>query len=249
MKLLAIIAIIAVGLGIAIATINTNNSQDIKVVAGNNTIGELSIRGSAEKKVEPDMLSLRIGVTTTNASAKDAVDENAKKMDMIIKALNANGISNDEISTNYYSLYPVYSQSKVCIEIYPPPEDCNIITGFRVSNTLTITTDVSKDAGALIDLVVDAGATNIHGVNFFVSKMLLDNVKDELIEEAVVNAKERAELALKPLNMSIVGVKSINVDSASIPFAVIEGEAFRTTPILPSEKQIQVGVNITFYIS
>jgi hypothetical protein len=249
MKLLAIIAIIAVGLGIAIATINTNTSQDIKAVAGNNTIGELSIRGSAEKRVEPDMISLSVGVTTTNASAKDAVDENSKKMNMIIKALNENGISNDEMSTNYYSLYPIYSQSKACIEIYPPPEDCNIITGFRVSNTLTITTDISKDAGALIDLVVDVGASNIHGVNFFVSKMLLDNVKDELIEEAVVNAKERAELALKPLNMSIVGVKSINVDSINIPFAVMNEEAFRVTPLLPSEHKAQVGVNITFYIS
>lgn len=248
MKLLAIIAIIAVGLGV-IAIYNLNNNSDVKVIAGNNTLGELSIRGSAEKSIESDMVSLSIGVTTINASANDAVDENAEKMNEIIGILSTNGIRDDEISTSYYNIHPVYSQSKECIEIYPPPEDCNTITGFKVVNTLTITTDVDKDVGELIDLVVEAGATNIHGVNFFVSKIHIDEIKDQLIEEAVINAKKRAEIALKPLNMSIVGVKNVNVDSVSIPFTVYESEALRSTPILPSEQNIRVDVSIIFYIS
>ena len=247
MKLLAIIAIVAIVLGVVAAT-NLANDRTNVTIAANDTLGELSIRGSAEEKVEPDMVSLSIGVTTSDASAKVAVDENSMKVNEIINILNANGISNDEISTSYYSVYPLYSQSKVCIEIYPPPEDCNVIIGFRVSNTLAVTTDVDKDIGRLIDLVVEAGATNINGINFFASKELVDGIKDRLIEEAVINAKNRAELALRPLNMSIVGVKSIDVDNISIPFKVYEQSA-RATPILPSEQSIRVDVSIIFYIS
>ena len=248
MKLLAIIAVVAIGLVVVVASnLNLSDSPKLRVIAGNNTLGELSIRGSAEDSIAPDMVSLSIGVTSSNSSARDAVDENSAKMNEIIRVLNVNGINNDEISTSYYSLQPLYSQSKVCIEIYPPPEDCNVIIGYRVSNTLTITTDAEKNVGELIDLVVEAGATNIHGVNFFVSKTLLDDLKDRLIEEAVSNAKKRAELALKPLNMSIAGVKSIVVDGINIP--VVYESTLRATPILPSEQNIRVDVNITFYIS
>lgn len=245
MKLLAIIAIMAAIVGVVIAT-NLDNNRTNVIVAANDTVGELSIRGSAEASVEPDMVSLSIGVTTTSSSAKDAVNENASKMDEIIKTLNENGISNDEISTSYYSVYPLYSQSKVCIEVYPPPEDCNTIIGFRVSNTLQVTTTADKNVGELIDLVVGAGATNINGINFFISKGVADDIKDRLIEEAVINAKKRAEIALKPLNMSIVGVKSIDVDSISVPLGTFEKAA---TPIIPSEQNMRVDVSITFYIS
>lgn len=247
MKLLAVVAIIAVGLGVIIVT-NLNNNSDAKnIIATNNTLGVLTIRGSAHESVVPDMVSLSVGVTTTNSSAKAAVDENAKIMNEIIDILKENDISSDdEISTSYYNVNPVYSSDNRCIEIYPSPEKCNIITGFRVVNTLMITTDADKDIGKLIDLVVEAGATDINGISFFPSRMLVEDIKNKLIEEAVINAKERAELTLKPLSMAIVGVKSVNVDGVYTPQPVYY--ALEKTQILPSEQNIHVDVEITFYI-
>ncbi|RMF30063.1 MAG: DUF541 domain-containing protein [Candidatus Nitrosothermus koennekii] len=245
MRIVIPIAIIAVVVSIIIASnLNTPNEQVKNVVAVNNTIGELSISGSASKSIEPDKLSISIGVTTNDKSAKVAVAENRELMNNVIKALNENGIGKDEMQTSYYSVYPIYSKSDRCIEIYPQT-DCEVITGFRVVNTLTIITDATKDAGELIDLTIDAGATNIHGVNFFVSDDLMSNIKDQLLEEAVSNAKMRAEIALKPLDMKIVGVKSINIDSINVPLHAL---AERTT-ILPSEQKIEVNVHVTFYIS
>lgn len=246
MKILVIASIIAIIASIiAVSSINTSDEQIKNVVAVNNTIGELSISGSASKSIEPDKLSISIGVTTSDKSAKVAVAKNGELMNNITRALNENGITNDEMRTSYYSVYPIYSKVDRCIEIYPQIECDEVITGFRVVNTLTVITDSSKDAGKLIDLAVDAGATNIHNVNFFVSDDLMNNIKDQLLEEAVSNAKMRAELALKPLDMKIVGVKSINVDSINIPLYTV---AERTT-ILPSEQKIEVNVHVTFYIS
>lgn len=223
---------------------------------GNNSLFELFVTGTAFKKISPDKVSLTLGVETQEETAKEAAAKNAEIMNAIISNLKALGLKTDEIGTSYYNIYPVYEYPPIIYEksIVPPRPESPILVGYRVTNTITITTSASADVGAMLDATIDAGANQVQGVSYFVSEEVQRQMNRQLVEQAVLDAKAKAENALSPLNMQIVGVKSINLNDVYFPvysydraaFAV--AEAAPPTPILPSQQQVSASVSVTFII-
>jgi uncharacterized protein YggE len=216
----------------------------------------VSTSGTATVKVDPDKVSVTIGVDTNGSTAEEAAKQNAELMTKVIAALKALGITDDQISTNWYSVYPTYDyRSPPCIEIYPQPPDCapkNEITGYRASNSLSVTMDADEDVGKVIDAAVAAGANNVSGASFFVSDERQQEIRDSLIEKAITNARSRADKAADAVDMNVTGVKSINLNDVSFPvfykdFAAEASGA--STPILPGQQQISMTVQVTFFMS
>jgi hypothetical protein len=212
--------------------------------------------GTATVKVDPDKVTVTIGVDTDGLTAAEAASKNAELMDKVIAALKALGITDDQISTNWYSVYPTYEyRSPPCIEIYPQPPDCapkNEITGYRASNSLSVTLDADEDVGKVIDAAVAAGANNVSGAYFFVSDERQQEIRDSLIEKAINNARSRADKAADAVDMNVSGVKSINLNDVFFPvfykdFAAEASGA--STPILPGQQQISMTVQVTFFMS
>jgi uncharacterized protein YggE len=212
--------------------------------------------GTATVKVDPDKVTVTIGVDTDGLTAAEAASKNAELMDKVIAALKALGITDDQISTNWYSVYPTYEyRSPPCIEIYPQPPDCapkNEITGYRASNSLSVTLDADEDVGKVIDAAVAAGANNVSGAYFFVSDERQQEIRDSLIEKAIDNARSRADKAADAVDMNVSGVKSINLNDVFFPvfykdFAAEASGA--STPILPGQQQISMTVQVTFFMS
>jgi uncharacterized protein YggE len=116
---------------------------------------EVSTSGTATVSVNPDKVSVTIGVETRGETAKEAAEANAELMNKVIAALKGLGIADDQISTSWYSVNPVYEwRSPPCIEIYPQPPECapkSEITGYSASNSVTVTLDADEDAGKVID--------------------------------------------------------------------------------------------------
>lgn len=215
----------------------------------------VSTSGTATVKVTPDKVSMTIGVETRGETAKEAAAANAELMQKVIAALKDLGIADDQISTNWYSVYPVYEwKSPPCIEIYPQPPECapkNEISGYAASNSVTVTLDADASVGEVIDTAVAAGATNVNGAYFFVSTEKQEEIRESLIADAISNARSRADKAADAVNMEITGVKSINLNDVYFPvfykdFAAAEGAS---TPILPGQQEISQTVQITFVMS
>lgn len=216
----------------------------------------VSTSGTATVKVNPDKVSVTIGVETRGDTAEEAAAANAVLMEKVLAALKDLGIADDQISTNWYSVYPVYEwRSPPCIEIYPQPPGCESkseITGYTASNSVTVTLDADEDVGAVIDTAVAAGATNVNGAYFFVSNERQEEIRDSLIAEAIASARSRADKAADAVNMEVLGVKSINLNDVYFPvfykdFAqTAEGGS---TPILPGQQEITMTVQVTFLMS
>ncbi len=223
----------------------------------NTAPAELFITGSATKSLKPDKASIILTVEIDGKTASEATDKNAEIMVRVVDVLHRLGIKDDEISTNYYNLSPIYVSKRsdnMCITIYPPPPECmeQILIGYKVINSINVIVDANSNLGKIIDESVSAGVNRVDYVSFFVSQELQDKITNELIEQAVNDAKSKAERALQPLNMSIIGVKSISVGYYPIP---IFQESYRasgavetSTPIFPSQQQISVSVNVTFLV-
>ena len=67
----------------------------------------VSTSGTATTKVQPDKFSVTVGVETNGTTAQEAADRNAAAMEQVISALRELGISEENISTSNYSVYPV----------------------------------------------------------------------------------------------------------------------------------------------
>ena len=105
----------------------------------------VSTSGTATVKVDPDKVSVTIGVETNGGTAEEAAAANAELMEKVLAALRDLGIEDDQISTSWYTVYPTYEwRSPPCIEIYPQPPGCdpkNEITGYVAHNSVTVTLD------------------------------------------------------------------------------------------------------------
>ena len=218
----------------------------------------VSTSGFATTKVKPDKFSATVGVETNGTTAQEAADSNADLMEKVVEALRALGISEDQISTSNYSVYPVYSvinDVNACrvMEGFPIPPECysdQTITGYKAVNSVTVTLDVDGDidAGKVIDAAIGAGADNVNGVFFFISQELQQSIRDSLIKEAIASARQRAEIAAEVVDMEITGVQSINLNDVYFP--IYSRGAFDATvaetPFFTGEQEITNTVNVVF---
>ena len=221
----------------------------------------VSTSGTATVKVNPDKFVVTVGVQTEGPTAAEAASLNADLAAKVIAALKALGISEDDMSTSSYSVYPVYSQisANACrvMEGYPVPPECYVsqeITSYRASSSVSVTLDAegSVDAGSVIDAATEAGANTVQGAYFFISSERQEEIRAGLIADAIANARSRAEKAAEAVNMEITGVKSINLNDVYFPvfykdFALAEG--ISSTQILPGVQEVSQTVQVTFVMS
>jgi len=146
--------------------------------------GRVVVTGEGSVSVAPDYAQVRSGVTTSARTVKEASGANAKVMAAITAALVDSGIAQKDIQTSQFSIEPIYAS--------PSPPAGPKLTGYRVSNQVNVKIRQIEKAGEILDAVVEAGATDIGGIEFLVS----DPAKalDQAREAAVADARHRAEL-------------------------------------------------------
>jgi uncharacterized protein YggE len=276
-KIALLAGILAFGvLAAALGTVNqvlnaaaqtNNNSNSSTATKGEEwqqklPLSTVSTSGTAAMKVTPDKFSVTVGVETNGTTAQEAASKNADLMSGVIAALKNLGVKENQIGTSNYNIYPIYQSrepTKACPQIYPLPPECQpgqVITGYRASNSATVTLNVNGtiDAGKVIDAAVKAGANNINGVYFFISQEMQQQVRDSLIKDAIGNAKHRAEIAADAANITVIGVQSISLNDVYFPIfyknldqAAPAGSG-APTPILPTEQEVTTTVNMVFYL-
>jgi uncharacterized protein YggE len=211
----------------------------------NNT---LFVTGSATDKVNTDLVTISIGVQSTNESVTDAALSNSKIANDIINSLRDNGVKETEMSTSQFTIQPNYNFTE---------SGFSIKTGFTVSNILTVQSSNFDNISSWIDSAVNAGANTINGVDFKVSDESLESAKNTLIQQAITNAKQNAEIASSAIGSTIVGIKSIAVNTDEfnpVPFndQVMQrsfASGASSTPILPGEQEVSVTVHITYLLN
>ncbi len=203
----------------------------------------ITVTGEAMKYVQPDQVIINFGLETQALTADQASSMNADTMNKVIDAVKALGITDKELSTSGYNIYPNYDSTG------------RIITGFTVSNTVSVKTSMLDKAGQIIDAAVKAGANRVDGIFFGLSDETAKAQKEQLIGDAVNDAKVKAEKALEQLNEKIIGVKSVSVEQVSVPPPVpIYERAVPTiagatpTPVFKSEQQVSMTATVIFLI-
>jgi uncharacterized protein len=207
------------------------------------------VTGSATTLVKPDKVTLSLGVGTTNPKAKAALAANSELMNKIISALKIAGVKDNETSTSSFTITPNRD--------YSIDKNQGKLIGFTVSNSIQIDSKNVNNTSEWIDIAVSSGANNVNSVYFSLSDKKLDDIRKELVNDAIDNAKEKADIAASALGLKIIGIRTVSIDQATpffpgpTPYGVasLKNEASTpSTPILTGEQQISQNVNIVFLV-
>lgn len=146
----------------------------------------ITVSATGTVSATPDRASIATGVTSEAKTAREALANNSQAMKKVIDELKSKGIEGKDIQTSQFNIEPVY--------IYPkdgqthPPQ----ITGYRAHNMVSVRVRNLDSLGEVLDQLVTAGANQMNGISFEVSKA--ETLKDEARKEAIANALRRAKL-------------------------------------------------------
>ena len=224
---------------------------------GNTTLGEVEnlnissqqegiwVTGQGKVTAVPDIATLRLGIEAQEASVAEAQTQATEAMDQVMVALTRNGVVKKDIQTQYFSIYQVTKWDRVKEE--------EVVTGYRVTNMVTVKIRDIDNAGTIIDAVAEAGGdfTRIDSINFSVEDPTdyYEEAREEAIADAKAKAKQLAELADVTLGEPTYISESFYV-SPIVPRVAyeIEEAAVAETPISPGEMEISLNIQVVYAI-
>ena len=172
----------------------------ITVLAGacsSNTsrVTRVAVTGETSLKAQPDAAVVVLSVITQGAQAFNAQQDNARKSDAVIHALEGSAGANPEIKTSDYSLRPQYDERYNKL-----PK----IIGYEARNSVMVTMGDLSKVGAVIDAASRAGANSVENVSF----ILRDNspARGQALAEASRQAMNKAQSIAQSMGGRVVRV-------------------------------------------
>jgi len=227
--------VVAVLLGIAMAC--PLGAQDTgagdRATAGAPTI---TATGHGEARIAPDRATVSIGVQTKAPTAAQASAENARKQRAVIDALKSLGITDQEISTVEYSVYPESAPTTT-------DERTPRILGYTVSNSVRVDVQHVDRLGAIIDAALGHGANAINSVDFSSSNE--DEARRAALALAVQHARGDAEAMARGAGGRLGELVDLTSEAAARPIEFGQRMAIgaaAATPISPGSETVAVEV-------
>jgi uncharacterized protein YggE len=158
--------------------------QDPKCPTGVTTV---TVDGYATAQVAPNEITISLGVQTQATKATAALTENSTKANALVAKLISDGVAQDNIQTSNLSIQPVYSGPK------------QVLTGYQVNDTLTVTLlDLSTAGGIVDDAAQIAGnSVVVNSISFSVQNdgTVLAEARAAAVRQAQAQAKAMASAA------------------------------------------------------
>lgn len=188
----------------------------------------------------PDTVSIQIGVQTTAPTAGAALDANSAKANAVIAVLKGKGVADPDLQTSDLSISPTYTDSG------------NTITGYQVTNTLTVTLHGIDRAGAIIDAAQSAAgdAIRINQLSFSIddSSSLRTAARTDAVKQATASATELAAAAGVALGQVVSITEDPDNGTVTPIYAAADSAAGGSVPIQAGSQDLTVTVQMVFAI-
>lgn len=158
----------------------------------------IAVNGTGETRISADTAVISLGVSARDRDvlkAQQTVNENIAG---IRQALLSNGVAEENINTDYMSIYAIYDYN----------EDVEKVQAYNASTTLAVKVTDMDSVGKLIDEAFAAGANTLNGISFSASDT--DEARDESLKAAVGEARAKAEVLAEASGLKITGIETIS---------------------------------------
>ena len=243
-RLLTTVGVVAAGLVLAVLAglVGVLYTRPVTAQTSTGVTGmrQITVVGQSEVKGQPDIATVQIGVETDAATSQEALAQNTTQTQAVQAKLKELGLDPKDIQTSNFSISPTYDYSA------NKPR----LTGYHVSNGVTVTIRDLGKAGTLLDQVVQVGANSIYGISFSVSNQ--DQLLKAAREAAIKDARARADQLAQATGASVGDALVIteNIGSASpipTPVAARADMALSApVPLQPGSQSLGVSVQVTF---
>jgi uncharacterized protein len=184
----------------------------------------ITVTGEGEASGAPDQASVSAGVQILAETVIEATRENESIIGKIMEAL-------DE-------------------QNYQEPGQ-NRISGYRVSNVVTVKIDDIDKVGDVLAAVINAGANSIHGIQFGVKDTKA--LEQQAREAAMADARARAESLARLAGVQLGEVLSISTSYGAGPPRPMMSRSYdmaeaAAPSISPGQQDLSVQIHATFAI-
>lgn len=202
----------------------------------------ITITGTGDVRAAPDQAQLSAGVVSEAKTAAAALTDNNNKMAAVFAALRKLGVPGKDIQTSGFSVAPQYPP-------YNSKEERHI-TGYQISNTVTVKLSEMKKLGQALDALVAAGANQVNSVSFSIADPAAALARARA--EAVKDARTEAETYARAADVSLGPIQSISEPSGEGPRPMFAVTAMRAAPegvpVAAGEQTVSASVTISWQI-
>ncbi|HTK60484.1 MAG TPA: SIMPL domain-containing protein [Candidatus Baltobacteraceae bacterium] len=162
---------------------------------------------SAEGKVtaQPDVASISVGVMTEKKTVAEAQKENTAKMNAIVAKIKSFGVSDDDIKTTNYSIYPQYDWI----------DNRQIERGFQVSQEVQVKVRDLAKIGDVLSAVGELGANQVGGVTFTIDDP--EDLRQQARLQGLAKAKSKAQALAEAAGVKLGKVVGFSENESGVP--------------------------------
>ena len=202
----------------------------------------ISVTGEGTVSSVPDLATISLGVTTTAATAAEAMAANSTALAAVLERLAAAGVAPRDMQTSNLTLNPNW--------VSYDSGTASKIDGYTASNMLTVQVRALDKLGAVLDGTITDGANTLNGVTFGVAEPR--PALDEARKKAVADAKARATLLVEAAGAKLGPIVSIAESSGFAqpqPMFRMEADAAGSVPTAGGEVGLTATVTMVFEIT
>jgi hypothetical protein len=174
----------------------------------------ITIEGTGRAETPPTIAELSFTVQETASTVAGAQEAATARMTAALDSLQALEIENDDIRTAGYTINPQYA-NQPCYPGMGCPTATPTVTGYQVSQSVTVKVRNPDQAGPALEALGTAGVQNLSGPNFRVDDD--SEVMAEARGKAIEDAHEKARELAKQLGVRLGDVVSFNEGGAGYP--------------------------------
>jgi uncharacterized protein len=170
------------------------------LIAAEKTPRTLTVTGTAEVTVKPDICYMNFSINTENVKkAIEAYQMNNEISEKVRSAVKSAGIEDKDIQTTNYSIAPQYRLDDKTKK--------RIFEGYTVNHTLSVSVRNLDKVSNILDAAVNSGANEVSGINF-----TIENPKKYtagIRVDAIKVARAKAEIITKETDVKLLKPISI----------------------------------------
>lgn len=160
----------------------------------------IQVVAAGQVDAEPDQALVRVAVVETASNITTVRRRLAANVSQLRAALADRDIRDDRISTAFFDISRERRQ--------PRPGEGAARTPYRGIHAFAITVDPNR-TGEIIDAAIGNGASRIDDVRFVLSEPTRRALRNEVLSDALANARTQAETIAASMNLTVAGVRSV----------------------------------------
>lgn len=204
-----------------------------------NQIPMVSVTGEGTVKVVPDQVLIKSRIEHEGDDTQGVKKQNDEVVNNVIKYLKSQGIPENNVQTNYMNLNKNYNYNDKTYS-------------YVANQSISILLEDLKDYEKIMSGLLEVGLNRIDGIDFKSSEIAKH--KTEARKRAVLNAKQKAQEYVAPLNQILGKALTISeMETNSYPpmFRGMESmkasaDGMQEETIAPGEMEVNVKVNVGF---